>query len=611
MSSGGPLVALPPVASRRGGQGFVVESSIPTRNPASEKCVDASSTPTPSLSHPGNEIPPEEEKKALWLSAPSSHLFLPQTSYGNSPAAKLKVFVIRTSSLGLSSLYIVVTSFMATINTVAGLFKYSLRRLILQNPDADRPFYDEEKRRRKRRIEEEHTWKRMGKDDVENQAGLEFPPTEGGPDPVVNDAGYYARRVGLDVECFKVQTEDGYILELWHVYNPREYEPMTEDQRGPRGPGVFTSAGPSRPLDASQKPKFPILMLHGLMQSIGTFCSNDDDSLAFYLCKAGYDVWLGNNRCGSGAEHISLKASDPRLWAWSPREMGVYDLPAFTSRVLSETGFEKLGLVGHSQGTTQTFIALSKEQRPDLGDKFTSFCALAPAVYGGPWLDKWYLKFINRLSLPLYHMVFGVHSFIPIMMTMKGIIPGRLYGAMGYHMFNYLFSWSDRRWDRGLRNRMFQCSPVHVSAQCMHWWLGRDGFATNRCILETPEEERIADDMAAIDFSLGATNNSPPKPLSIEQTCWYDSRMPPLALWVSGADALVDGRKLVRRFKNGREPFVRVVHQKVIEEYEHLDVVWAMDVIEQVGREVRDVLWITCDVKDRVRTPRGCEEVVV
>ena len=92
-------------------------------------------------------------------------------------------------------------------------------------------------------------------------------------------------------------------------------------------------------------------------------------------------------------------------------------------------------------------------------------------------------------------------------------------------------------------------------------------------------------------------------------TAWYDNHVPPFALWVAGSDDLVDGRRLLRRFERGREPSVRVVHSRVIEEYEHLDVIWAMDCIEKVGREVKETLWETCDVRDQVRVPRGCEEV--
>ena len=32
-------------------------------------------------------------------------------------------------------------------------------------------------------------------------------------------------------------------------------------------------------------PGYPVLMIHGLLQSSGAYCTNDDDSLAFFLCK--------------------------------------------------------------------------------------------------------------------------------------------------------------------------------------------------------------------------------------------------------------------------------------------------------------------------------------
>ena len=144
--------------------------------------------------------------------------------------------------------------------------------------------------------------------------------------------------------------------------------------------------------------------MHGLLQSAGAYCTNDDDSLAFFLCKSGYDVWLGNNRCGFEPRHTLLQYHDPRMWAWNIRQMGVMDLPALISRVLSETGFAKLGLVCHSQGTTETFVALAKEQRPDLGDKISVFCALAPAVYAGPLIGKMYFKFMRIISPGMFRI---------------------------------------------------------------------------------------------------------------------------------------------------------------------------------------------------------------
>jgi hypothetical protein len=82
---------------------------------------------------------------------------------------------------------------------------------------------------------------------------------------------------------------------------------------------------------------------------------------------------------------------------------------------------------------------------------------------------------------------------------------------------------------------------------------------------------------------------------------------------VCGSDDLVDGEKLLRRLRpgrrGGREPHVRVVHSRVIPEYEHLDVIWAVDAPQKVFREVREVLWRTCDVRGECRVPEGCEGV--
>ncbi|KAL2070671.1 hypothetical protein VTL71DRAFT_13697 [Oculimacula yallundae] len=565
-------------------------------------------------------------------------LFPPLPLYGPSSLIRdVQCMMFRISAFFLSGCFLGTIVLGAAFTSLKPMFIHIWIRLTFRNPDARRPFHEEEKRLKKVRKDEATAWKQKRSsrkaqakvEDDNEEDHEEFVPTEGGPDPLVCDVGYYARRVGLDMETFKVQTEDGFIIELWHIYNPLEFEPMSAAERAARGPNIFTGAGPSRP-NQTQKPKFPILMIHGLLQSSGAYCTNDDQSLAFYLCKSGYDVWLGNNRCGFNPDHTLLHTSDPRMWAWNIRQMGVLDLPALTSRVLSETGFEKLGLIAHSQGTTQTLVALAKEQRPDLGEKLTVFCALAPAAYAGPLIGKAYFKFMRLISPAWFRIIFGIHAFIPIMMTMHKIIPGKLFGAMGYTVFHFLFNWSDERWDRGLRDRCFQFAPVYVSAESMRWWLGRECFAKQKCILATREEGRAEDveDEMEDYYTRSAEQSSSAQPVdrplhfrrSSEvkkhhqrkpkgSTAWYNEQVPPFAFWVTGSDDLVDGRRLLRRFERGREPHVRVVHSKVIEEYEHLDVIWAMDCIEKVGREIKEVLWRTCDVRDQVRVPKGCEDV--
>jgi pimeloyl-ACP methyl ester carboxylesterase len=566
-------------------------------------------------------------------------LFPPLPLYGPSSITRdLQCFIFRFTSFFLSLAFLGIIVLGSAFTSIPLMFNHIWLRLTFRNPDARRPFHEEEERRKKERKEAARTWKKqssrrnsrakMDEDNEDEAAYWEFIPTEGGPDPLVCDVGYYARRVGLDVEEFKVQTEDGFIISLWHVYNPLEFTPMSSSERAARGPDIFTNKGPSRHAQqSSKKPKFPILMIHGLLQSSGAYCTNDDDSLAFYLCKSGYDVWLGNNRCGFNPEHTLLSYSDPRMWAWNIRQMGVMDLPALTSRVLSETGFEKLGLIAHSQGTTQTFVALAKEQRPDLGEKLTVFCALAPAAYAGPLIGKAYFKFMRVISPAFFRIIFGIHAFIPFMMTMHRLLPGRLYGAMGYRVFSFLFDWTDDRWERDIRDRMFQFAPVYVSAESMRWWLGRECFAKQKCILATREEahqEDAEDEMedyyhhakkSSAEAPPGESGHRSAEVKSKQQkkakgsTAWYNEQVPPFALWVCGADDLVDGRRLLRRFERGREPNIRVVHSSVIEGYEHLDVIWAMDSIEKVGSQVKEVLWKTCDVRDQVRVPKGCENI--
>ncbi|KAK0618245.1 Alpha/Beta hydrolase protein [Bombardia bombarda] len=553
---------------------------------------------------------------SLRSSIPSSHtnpLFPPLPLYGPPSVFRdIQCRLFRFTSFFLSMAFLGVIVLGSLFTSIPTFFQYLWQTIQLKNPDADRPFYEEEMRRRQLRKEQEQKWRRRRQqrrplvrervDDKDAEASDDnLEDCAGEPDPIVCDVGYYARRVGLDVETYEVQTEDGFIIDLWHVYDPEEYTPLPEEERTHQG---------------DQKHKFPVLLIHGLLQSSGAYCVNDDASLAFYLCKSGYDVWLGNNRCGFQPRHVLLPYADPRMWAWNIRQMGVFDLPALASRVLRQTGFAKLGLIAHSQGTTQTFVALAKEQRPELGERLTVFCALAPAAYAGPLIGKMYFKFMRVITPAMFRLLFGIHAFIPLMMTMH-----RVLGA-----------------------GMFQFAPVYVSAESMRWWLGRECFAKHKCILATKEEwraeEREDEERSVVeaarrrdgevDFGglglvgVGVDGESDEedeggegegerekvhKRKSKGSSAWYNHQAPPFALWVCGNDALVDGDKLLRRFERGREPHVDVVHSKVIEGYEHLDVIWAMDAVDQVFKEVREVLWKTCDVRDMCRVPVGCEDV--
>jgi pimeloyl-ACP methyl ester carboxylesterase len=589
---------------------------------------------------------------ALSEAPPISHtnpLFPPLPLYGPPSLMRtIQSWTFRISSAYLSLAFLLAIVIGAVVNAVPKVLKHVRRRAMLQNPKKRRPFYEEELKRKQERRTADKAWLRNGSGagirTPSGEKGIpqdgEFVPTQGGPDRLVKDVAYYAQRVGLDSETYEVQTEDGFVIELWHIFNPRDYTQQDAKARAMRKPEVFHTKpghpdhGRSQPFADGRK-KYPVLMMHGLLQGAGAFCTNDDDSMAFYLAKSGYDVWLGNNRCGDVPRHTSLTYDDPRMWAWNIRQMGVMDLAALVSRVLAETGFPKLALIAHSQGTTQTFVALAKEQRPELGDKISVFCALAPAVYAGPLIGKMYFRFMQLIGPGVFRLVFGIHSFIPLMMFAKKYMPSSIFGWLGYHIFSFLFGWYDTRWDQGLRARMFQWAPVYVSAESMRWWLGRECFAQQRCILATrqvgelEDREDEEDDEVIRRYYIDREPHLPERrklqrnltsfhcqtlthqhhDSSRARFAWYDSHFPPLALWVCGADDLVDGRRLLRRFARKREPHVHIVHQKLIEGYEHLDVIWAMDAIEKVGKEVREVIWRTASAEAQrsCRVPVGCE----
>ena len=537
-------------------------------------------------------------------------LFPPLPSYDSPTFAGNAQYCVTRCVSFLLSLSFLTCIFIGALACTAGTaLSDAIARLKGQDSVSLRAFHAEEQARSSARAESDRKWhaQRRKKHLDEEQCPDECPPLEGGRDPIVCDVAYYARRVGLDVETFRVQTEDGFIITLWHVYNPQEYTSLSPEQRRERGPSVFNepkNVDPSRP---ESNRRYPVLLIHGLLQSAGAFCTNDDDSLAFYLCKSGYDVWLGNNRCGLDPEHISLSTSDPRMWSWDIRHLGTLDLVALTSRVLYETGFSKLGLVCHSQGTAETFIALSKEHRPELGQKISVFCALAPAAYAGPLVKNPYFRFMRSLSPEMFRAFFGIHAFIPLMMSVRRVCPPRLYGTLAYWVCSFLFGWTDARWERDLRHRMFQFAPIYVSAESMRWWLGSESFAKHQCILASIDEcAGVHENDPGLETGGDGDNPQDPCLGTQRDSAWFGPQTPPFALWIGGSDALVDGRRLLRRLQDGREPHVRVVHSKIIDEYEHLDVLWAMDAIQKVGQEVRQVLWTTMpeDARRVCRVPR-------
>ena len=162
---------------------------------------------------------------------------------------------------------------------------------------------------------------------------------------------------GYPFQTHTVTTSDGYILTLFRLQKK------------------FTSMKNSG---------LPVVFVqHGMGNDAVNWLQNGEQGLVFLLANAGFDVWLGNNRgCKFSRRHTSLSITSKAFWTFSFDEMGKYDLPANLAYVRSTTGRSKVTYIGHSQGNSQMFAALSDSKiRPHVAPYINRFYALAPIVY--------------------------------------------------------------------------------------------------------------------------------------------------------------------------------------------------------------------------------------
>lgn len=157
-------------------------------------------------------------------------------------------------------------------------------------------------------------------------------------------------------ESHRITTEDGYILRAFRIQAKNTQ--MTSGK-----PVVFVQ--------------------HGTLSSADDFVVNEEEnSIGIRLANAGYDVWLGNSRGNKYCLHTAKKMTKKEFWDFSFQEMAWYDVPANIKYVLNATGKENLIYVGHSQGTTSMFAALSDEKTKDyVNSKVTKYIAMGPAAF--------------------------------------------------------------------------------------------------------------------------------------------------------------------------------------------------------------------------------------
>ncbi|CAH0555554.1 unnamed protein product [Brassicogethes aeneus] len=196
----------------------------------------------------------------------------------------------------------------------------------------------------------------------------------------------HAAKHNISYKIHCITTKDGYHLSLFHVYDNTANDVASRQ---------------------------PVLIQHGLGANALEFTIeiNDMISMAYYLVKNGFNVWVGNAR-GSlfSQSHNYLRISDRKFWNFSFHEMGVIDVPSMLESIYEKTSKQnKIIYIGHSMGTN--LLGVYASSLKDHAKKF-----LKRAVLISPVILMKHTK-VKLLKVPqLFEFIFaklqafGFHS---------------------------------------------------------------------------------------------------------------------------------------------------------------------------------------------------------
>lgn len=196
----------------------------------------------------------------------------------------------------------------------------------------------------------------------------------------------YCKFYNYPVEKHQVITDDGYILTMFRI-----------QKKGSK-------------IKSGLK---PIILQHGLLDCSDTWIINDEDKApAFMLANKGYDIWLGNSRGNKHSRnHIKYNPDKGKeFWEFSFQHMADFDLPAVFTYVNKITS-QKIHYIGHSQGTIQMHIALSKRNQvvESLIDKYFAFGPIAYVKNAQSHI----LTLLDHSDILAWYHLRGIHEFMP------------------------------------------------------------------------------------------------------------------------------------------------------------------------------------------------------
>jgi pimeloyl-ACP methyl ester carboxylesterase len=352
------------------------------------------------------------------------------------------------------------------------------------------------------------------------------------------------RQLGYPFEVHSVQTADHFVLTLFRIQSKRS----------------------GRIKEGLQ----PILMTHGLDEVAHVWIINSEDkALALVLADRGFDVWLLNNRgTAYSRHHLNHSIESKEIWDFSFQEMGEQDIPATLDYIHHKSNGKKVIAIGHSQGTTQIFAAMSDPQTSQkVQNKLLGLIGMSPV----PHLSDLSPKTRNILDVVNYYV--KVHGIVglnyPFLSSSKdNLLKTTITTVCDYFgiLCESLLSipgLSTEYNQRDLISKIFQILP---------------GGASFRCYLHYEQLSRIHSDRPVLrkyDYGSRSANlekYGTPTPPD------YNFELIDVPVFIhSGSEDILATEKSLDRFVDHMLSLDKEVHYTIYDRWDHFSVLLSQD----------------------------------
>lgn len=337
-------------------------------------------------------------------------------------------------------------------------------------------------------------------------------------------------------------TPDGYLLVLHRVVNAKQKSTRRKPNRTDKSPP-------------------PVLLMHGCMMSseVWVCLRLPQKCLPFVLLDAGYDVWLGNVRGNKYCQkHQTLKPSSTEFWDFSLDETIMHDIPTMVDYILSQAiGHVRMTYVGFSQGSTQGFGTLAL--RRDMNEKIGLMIALA-ATTKPKGMKSRLVQALTKASPELIYLFFSRKIFLKMVVFWKELFFARAFTRIIDMCQAALFGWESAHIRALDKIIAYQHLYAFTSSKIIvHWFqIMRSG------------RFQMYDEGSPVQIGSGC----------VVPRYTLDAISTKIALFLGGRDTLVDNAYTKDHLGDS------VVHVTEIEEYEHLDFLWADDLDTRVYPQI-------------------------